>query len=107
MKLHVLSLTTFLLHAATLPQALSLSPDNDALLYKYATDGPVTLSSDGQTPGIMILDFGQSYEGHPTFEVLSATGDTSRFEVTYGESSAALNLYMVCHCPSRSLWCFH
>ncbi|KAM0322075.1 hypothetical protein ACHAQA_009704 [Verticillium albo-atrum] len=94
MKLHVLSLTTFLLHAATLPQALSLSPDNDALLYKYATDGPVTLSSDGQTPGIMILDFGQSYEGHPTFEVLSATGDTSRFEVTYGESSAALNLYM-------------
>ncbi|KAH6693792.1 Six-hairpin glycosidase-like protein [Plectosphaerella plurivora] len=89
MKLSTLSFTASLLHVA---QALSASPDDDAIL--YATDGPVTLSSDGQTPGILILDFGQSYEGHPTFEVLSTMGDTSRFEVTFAESSAALNLYM-------------
>jgi hypothetical protein len=63
----------------------------------YATDGPVTLASDGRTPDVMILDFGQSYEGHPTFEVLSASGDTSRYEVSFGESSAALENYTACH----------
>ncbi|KAH7349799.1 hypothetical protein B0T11DRAFT_134800 [Plectosphaerella cucumerina] len=92
MKPPSLSFSVLLLHAAALSQALSTSPQNDAIL--YATDGPVTLSSDGQTPDTMVLDFGQSYEGHPTFEVLSASGDTSRFEVSFGESSAALGGYM-------------
>ncbi|KAH7318039.1 hypothetical protein B0I35DRAFT_408995 [Stachybotrys elegans] len=35
-----------------------------------------------------------SVEGIPTFEIVSASGDTSVFEITYGESKAALGMYM-------------
>lgn len=51
-------------------------------------------ASDGSDP-IAILDFGHSVEGIPEFEVVSADGDTSVFEVTYGESKIALDHYMV------------
>lgn len=62
----------------------------------YASDSCVNLSSDGSRPNIVVLDYGHSVEGHPTFQVVSASGDTSGFEVTFAESKAALNLYMVC-----------
>ncbi|EYB27041.1 hypothetical protein FG05_04743 [Fusarium graminearum] len=60
----------------------------------YASDSCVNLSSDGSRPNIVVLDYGHSVEGHPTFQVVSASGDTSGFEVTFAESKAALNLYM-------------
>lgn len=61
----------------------------------YGNDGIINLSSDGSKADIVVLDYGQSVEGHPTFEVLSSTGDTSGFELTFAESKASLNIYMV------------
>lgn len=75
----------------------SATPNNDAMV--YAPGGPFRLSSDGVTPDILIIDFGQSYEGHPTFEVVSAAGDTSCFEVSYAEAAASFSNYAVS--PSR------
>jgi hypothetical protein len=61
----------------------------------YGTNDTITLSSDGVKAHVVVLDYGQNYEGHPTFEVLSTSGDTSRFELTFAESKAALDSYMV------------
>jgi hypothetical protein len=33
------------------------------------------------------LDYGRNVEGLPTFEVVSRTGDTSGFEMSYADSS--------------------
>jgi hypothetical protein len=54
-----------------------------------------TIDATGGSPAVVILDYGRSVEGIPAFEVLSKEGDTSTFEITYGESSAALSSYMV------------
>ncbi|RYC91404.1 hypothetical protein BFJ63_vAg5703 [Fusarium oxysporum f. sp. narcissi] len=59
----------------------------------YGSKGTVSLSSDGKKPDIMILDYGENVEGHPTFEVVSASGDTSTFELTYAESKFAFSNY--------------
>ncbi|KAH6879855.1 alpha-L-rhamnosidase [Thelonectria olida] len=61
----------------------------------YGSKETTTLTSNGTVPSIMLLDFGENVEGFPTFEVVSASGDTSGFEISYGESRAALDLYMV------------
>ncbi|KAF7534549.1 hypothetical protein G7054_g6117 [Neopestalotiopsis clavispora] len=53
-----------------------------------------TIDATGGSPAVVILDYGRSVEGIPAFEVLSKEGDTSTFEITYGESSAALSSYM-------------
>ncbi|KAK8137302.1 Six-hairpin glycosidase-like protein [Apiospora sp. TS-2023a] len=45
-------------------------------------------------PAVQTLDYGRSIDGIPAFEVLSAEGDTSAFEMTYAESKAALGNYM-------------
>jgi hypothetical protein len=66
----------------------------------YGKNGTINLSSDGSKSGIVVLDYGHSVEGHPTFEVVSASGDTSGFELTFAESKAALNAYMVSY-PNR------
>ncbi|KAH7235581.1 Six-hairpin glycosidase-like protein [Fusarium tricinctum] len=60
----------------------------------YGTNDTITLSSDGVKAHVVVLDYGQNYEGHPTFEVLSTSGDTSRFELTFAESKVALDSYM-------------
>lgn len=68
-----------------------------------STDGTIilssnettTLTSDGTTASIVVLDYDQSVEGFPTFEVISASGDTSSFEISFAESKAALDSYMV------------
>jgi hypothetical protein len=70
----------------------------------YGTNDTITLSSDGVKADIVVLDYGQNYEGHPTFEVISTSGDTSRFELTFAESKSALNNYMV-RDESFYLWC--
>ena len=62
----------------------------------FGSNGTVILKATTSTPGVVVLDYGSNVEGHPTFQVLTATGDTSRLEVTYSESLAVLNgFYMV------------
>ncbi|CAI6342569.1 unnamed protein product [Periconia digitata] len=60
----------------------------------YASSDEITLKSNGNEPGVTIIDFGEAFEGHPTFEVVSASNNTLSLEVSYAESSTALNLYM-------------
>lgn len=63
----------------------------------------ITLESLSSAPAIRTLDYGRSIEGIPAFEVLSAEGDTSAFEMTYAESKVALGIYMVCDDLALSL----
>ncbi|KAI8710728.1 Bac-rhamnosid-C domain-containing protein [Fusarium sp. LHS14.1] len=60
----------------------------------YAAKKTISLSSAGTDPDILILDYGQNVEGHPTFEVVSTSGDTSGFELTFAESKYAFSNYM-------------
>ena len=53
------------------------------------------LSSNGSSPAIVILDYGKDVEGYATFEVTRQSGDTSCFEMSYGETREAMDLYMV------------
>lgn len=55
-----------------------------------------TLTATKGSPAVTVLDYGESVEGIPDFEVVHAEGDTSVFEITYAESKAALTEYMVC-----------
>ncbi|CAG7562628.1 unnamed protein product [Fusarium equiseti] len=71
--------------------ALSKATKNPVI---YANNDSITLSSNGSKADIVVLDYGYSVEGHPTFEVVSRSGDTSGFELTFAESKAALNSYM-------------
>ncbi|CEI67897.1 hypothetical protein FVEN_g7821 [Fusarium venenatum] len=71
-------------------QALSKSTNTTII---YGSDDIINLSSDGSKADIVVLDYGHSVEGHPTFKVVSASGDTSGFELTFAESKAALNRY--------------
>jgi hypothetical protein len=58
------------------------------------------LKGTNVTPGVIVLDYGANVEGHPTFQVISAAGDTSVLEVTYSETKAVLNsFYMVSASP--------
>ena len=66
--------------------------DVDVILVANATQ---SLKTSNGNPSVVIFDYGRSVEGIPTFDVVSATGDTSRLEVTYAESKAALSKYMV------------
>ncbi|KAL3482981.1 Six-hairpin glycosidase [Aspergillus germanicus] len=54
----------------------------------------ITLSSDGSTPSVVVLDYGRNVEGHPTFKVVRRTGDTSAFEMSYAECQSSLDSYM-------------
>ena len=74
--------------------ATALEIDTPAQLIT-GSDGVVRLESTSGSPAIVILDYNHSVEGIPTFEVLTAEGDTSVFEITYGESRGALSYYMV------------
>lgn len=60
-----------------------------------STNETTILTAKVGEPAIVTLDYGHSIEGIPTFEVVSAEGDTSVFEITYAESLAALSIYMV------------
>ncbi|KAK7912278.1 hypothetical protein PG985_014759, partial [Apiospora marii] len=63
--------------------------------FHMISDEVITLDSmSSSAPAIRTLDYGHSVEGIPAFEVLSAEGDTSAFEMTYAESEAALGMYM-------------
>ncbi|WYZ41210.1 hypothetical protein EsH8_V_000105 [Colletotrichum jinshuiense] len=70
----------------------SSSSYNESII--YGSNGTTTITSNGTAPAVVVLDFGQNVEGIPTFEVVSASGDTSSFEISYGESRTAIDLYM-------------
>lgn len=53
------------------------------------------LSSDGNSPSIVILDYGKDIEGYGTFQVIRKAGNTSVFETSYSETRALLDSYMV------------
>lgn len=55
----------------------------------------ITLRSDGIYHDIFIIDHGLNVAGLPTFQVLGRSGDTSQFEMTYSETRALLDNYMV------------
>lgn len=74
---------------------IAARPESSDSAYVYATDTVVTLSSDGSRPDIVVLDYGESHEGHPTFEVISASGNTSRLELSFAESKFAFEEYQV------------
>ena len=73
------------------------------ITYTYLDGTPIAfddntvlkLSSDGITPSVIVLDYGQDVEGYATFDVTRKSGDTSQFEMTYSETRALLNSDMV------------
>ncbi|KAI4614875.1 hypothetical protein J4E80_006379 [Alternaria sp. BMP 0032] len=82
--------------AATTPRSQSLHPvrrANDSLSAIFGSNGTTTLKGTTTAPGVVVLDYGANVEGHPTFEVLSATGDTSGLEITYSETRAVLDSF--------------
>ncbi|KAK8108242.1 uncharacterized protein PG998_010255 [Apiospora kogelbergensis] len=66
------------------PGEVTLSCGGSSLLF----------SKHGQDLYTLTLDYGRSIEGIPAFEILSTEGDTSAFEISYGETNAALGNYM-------------
>ena len=82
--------------AATTPRSQSLHPvqrANDSLPAIFGSNDTTTLRGTTTAPGVVVLDYGANVEGHPTFEVLSATGDTSGLEITYSETRAVLDSF--------------
>ncbi|KAI4660291.1 uncharacterized protein J4E78_004992 [Alternaria triticimaculans] len=82
--------------AATTPRSQSLHlvhRANDSLPAIFGSNGTTTLKGTTTTPGVVVLDYGANVEGRPTFEVLSATGDTSGLEITYSETRAVLDSF--------------
>ena len=66
---------------------------NDSLATIHGSNDTISVKGSAITPGIVILDYGGDVEGYPTFEVVSAAGDTSSLEITYSESKAVLDGY--------------
>jgi hypothetical protein len=54
-----------------------------------------TVSSDGTAPAIIVLDYGRDVEGYGTFQVTRRSGNTSVFEMSYSETRALLDTYVV------------
>lgn len=82
--------------------AAAAAPCNapDKLHHKFivGSSGIQKLTSNGAS-SIVILDYDHEVEGIPSFEVLSNAGDTSLFEISYAESIAAFDTYMVSRYP--------
>jgi hypothetical protein len=75
----------------TLPVSYSIN-GND---FNISASNKITLSSDGNTPSVVVLDYGRNVEGYPTFKVVHGRGDTSAFEMSYAECLSSLDSYMV------------
>ncbi|EUC43588.1 glycoside hydrolase family 78 protein [Bipolaris oryzae ATCC 44560] len=72
---------------------------NNSSVPIHATDGKLTIKGSKSTPGVIVLDYGANVEGFPTFQVLSAMGDTSGLEITYSESREVLDNYYMSDGP--------
>ncbi|KAF4996957.1 hypothetical protein FGRMN_4174 [Fusarium graminum] len=87
-------MTRLTLAALLLQTGLALSAkDKPNKSIIYGTNSTITLSSDGLNADTVVLDYGENFEGHPTFEVISTSGDTSRFELTFAEAKSSLDHY--------------
>ncbi|KAL0780371.1 hypothetical protein CaCOL14_001706 [Colletotrichum acutatum] len=76
-----------------LAQKSTLSSSTNGTIV-FGSNETTALTSDGTTASIVVLDYGHNVEGFPTFEVISASGDTSSFEISFAESKVALDSYM-------------
>lgn len=56
-------------------------------------NGTITLNSANS--GVIYLDYGADVEGFPSFEVVSASGDTSSLHVSYSETKHLIDNPMV------------
>ncbi|KAH6614995.1 glycoside hydrolase family 78 protein [Boeremia exigua] len=56
----------------------------------YGSNGTITLNGSSNTSGIALLDYGANFEGLPTFEVVSVSGDVSGFQIKYSETKSVL-----------------
>ncbi|KAL2856126.1 Six-hairpin glycosidase [Aspergillus pseudodeflectus] len=74
----------------TLPASYS-AKGND---FNISDSDKITLSSDGNTPSVIVLDYGRNVEGYPTFKVVHRRGNTSAFEMSYAECLSSLDSYM-------------
>lgn len=100
----IISLNLLLLCTAAVSAENSILSDgfasttkaNDGTLSGSFYKGNITLRSNGSQDDIFIIDHGIEFGGLPTFEVLHHSGDTSGFEMTYSETRALLDKYMVC-----------
>ncbi|UPL01042.1 hypothetical protein LCI18_011976 [Fusarium solani-melongenae] len=90
----LLKATLALLQAGSALAGVMVKPRSKQDAIVYAKKETISLSSDGKDPDILILDYGQNVEGHPTFEVVSTSGDASGFELTFAESKYAFSNYM-------------
>ena len=88
---HLTSLA--LVHFVVATASCNLSDKSNHKFITGSTNVQV-LTSNG-TSSTIILDYDHEVEGIPSFEVLSNTGDTSLFEISYAESLAAFDTYMV------------
>lgn len=84
-----------LAQARTITRQQPVSARDDASNFITSTSNITTLDAANGSLAVVILDHDWNVDGIPTFEVVSQEGDTSTFEITYAESSAALNTYMV------------
>jgi hypothetical protein len=58
----------------------------------FGSNHTITLNGNSPPSSVTILDYGGNVEGFPTFEVVSASGDTSGLEVTYSETLGVLEV---------------
>ncbi|KAM0714120.1 hypothetical protein Q7P37_011084 [Cladosporium fusiforme] len=93
--LHLPTLALAIAQSGLVAAATSSSNSSNPLSAPFISiSGHVhTMNSNG-TSETIILDYGHSVEGIPSFEVLRSEGDTSIFEISYAESKAAFDDYM-------------
>lgn len=92
--LFLLPLTRFAAAAASCNNA---SDTHHAAFVSGSKD--VKVLTGNSTNSVVIIDYGHEVEGTPSFEVLSHEGDTSHLEISYAESLASFDTYMVRHQP--------
>ncbi|PVI03304.1 glycoside hydrolase family 78 protein [Periconia macrospinosa] len=65
----------------------------------FGSNDTITIKGDTTAPGVVVLDYGSNVEGHPTFQIVSTTGDTSKLEITYSETRAVLDSFYMSDGP--------
>jgi hypothetical protein len=76
-------------------QPLKYTAENKSDLIPAGKNFSLTLTSDGSTAAVVILDYGKDIEGYATFTVTSRQGDTSGLELSYSETQGLLDSFMV------------
>jgi hypothetical protein len=100
--------TTAQIHQATwlVQQCNSSHQANGTLAPIFGSNGTLTIKGTIAAPGVVVLDYGANVEGHPTFRILSATGDTSGLEITYSETKTVLDRFYMVSAPSKAFELF-